>query len=532
MKSLLARLCSVLLVISVLSCAKRGRPTGGPVDEEAPVILRAYPDNYSTRFNNQVIEIEFDEFIKLKDLQKQLVVSPPLEYQPVITPQGGVSKKLTIEIKDTLQDNTTYVLDFGQSIVDNNEGNPFPFFRYVFSTGDVIDSLTVKGKITDALKFKPEKFVNVLLYEVNGEFIDTVVTKGKPNYVLNTLDSLSTFTMQNIKAGTYKMVALKEDNRNLKFDPNSDKIGFVSDLITVPSDQTYELKLFKQAQEPSITKPIFKNPQRWDLGYTGSLDSLNLKSLPKYPISDLRITKLTKKDTLEIWQKPAVIKDSVLFNAYYKQFTDTVKVFYKEEKKDSLVVSKSGKFGIGKNILITATTPIEDYNTNLFKLIDKDSAVVQTNFKLDRFKNQLELAIDSQENQKYKLQMFPEAITDYFGAKNIDTLNFTYNTNKSSSLGNIWVTLTGGKEFPILVEIVDEKLEVVEQQTARENTTLEFNYLNPGNYYIRLIYDSNDNGRYDSGDLFKNKQPEKVEYFPELQKLQANWDLRQTVIIN
>ncbi|MEE2800886.1 MAG: Ig-like domain-containing protein, partial [Bacteroidota bacterium] len=297
------------------------------------------------------------------------MVSPPLEYQPVITPQGGVSKKLTIEIKDTLQDNTTYVLDFGQSIVDNNEGNPFPFFRYVFSTGDVIDSLTVKGKITDALKFKSEKFVNVLLYEVNGEFVDTVVTKGKPNYVLNTLDSLSTFTMQNIKAGTYKMVALKEDNRNLKFDPSSDKIGFVSDLITVPSDQTYELKLFKQAQEPSITKPIFKNPQRWDLGYTGSLDSLNLKTLPEYPINDLRITKLTKKDTLEIWQKPAVIKDSVLFNAYYKQFTDTVKVFYKEEKKDSLVVSKSGKFGIGKNILITATTPIEDYNTNLFKLI-------------------------------------------------------------------------------------------------------------------------------------------------------------------
>ncbi|OUS15582.1 hypothetical protein A9Q93_06490, partial [Nonlabens dokdonensis] len=120
-KNLLYITIALCIALSLIQCAKRGSPTGGPVDEEPPVILRIFPDNYTRNFKKQIIEIEFDEFVKLNDLQKQLVISPPLKSRPIISPQGSPSKKITIEITDTLQDNTTYVLNFGESIVDNNE---------------------------------------------------------------------------------------------------------------------------------------------------------------------------------------------------------------------------------------------------------------------------------------------------------------------------------------------------------------------------------------------------------------------------
>jgi len=139
-----------LIAIALVQCARRGRPTGGPKDVTPPVLLKAEPANMTINFEENKIRLYFDELVKLEDVQEQLIVSPPLKYLPDITPQGGANKFVEIRIKDTLQENTTYTLNFGQSIVDNNEGNPSSFLTYVFSTGDYIDSLAVKGAIRDA----------------------------------------------------------------------------------------------------------------------------------------------------------------------------------------------------------------------------------------------------------------------------------------------------------------------------------------------------------------------------------------------
>lgn len=140
----------------VLSCAKRGSITGGPKDEEPPVFVRASPPNLSTSFKAKEIKIYFDELVTIDDLQK-VIVSPPMKNKPDITPVGYPAKYIRVKFKDTLLPETTYNINFGSSIVDNNEKNAVPFFQYVFSTGKVLDSLTFKGEIRDAISQIPGK---------------------------------------------------------------------------------------------------------------------------------------------------------------------------------------------------------------------------------------------------------------------------------------------------------------------------------------------------------------------------------------
>ena len=213
----------ILLALSVANCAKRGTITGGLKDTIAPVLKMSFPKNFSTNFKGNEIKLVFDENINLKNLNKQLIISPPMKQEPIITPTNA-SKFINIKIKDTLQPNTTYSFNFGQSIADNNEGNPFNQFKYVFSTGDFIDSLAIGGKIKDAYDKDAESFVSVMLYEVTSNFKDSIVYKETPRYVTNTLDSLKTFKLENLKAGKYLLVAMKDKNNNNKFNPKEDKI--------------------------------------------------------------------------------------------------------------------------------------------------------------------------------------------------------------------------------------------------------------------------------------------------------------------
>ena len=234
------------MIALIVSCANRGTPSGGEIDVDPPKIMRSVPENFSTEFKGNEIRIYFDEYVKIKNVQKQLIISPPMTNEPDITPLGTASKYIKIVIKDTLQPNTTYAFNFGQSIVDNNEENPYPYYKYVFSTGTYIDSLSVKGNIVDAENRTVDTFVSVMLYEVDSTYNDSVVYNKKPKYVTNTLDSVTDFSIENIKAGTYKLVALKDENRNFTYQQKTDKIGFLDQIITVPTDSVYTIKLFKE----------------------------------------------------------------------------------------------------------------------------------------------------------------------------------------------------------------------------------------------------------------------------------------------
>ena len=234
---------SLIITLVIVGCANRGTPTGGEIDIEPPIVLKANPPNFSTNFMSDEIEIFFNEYIRLNKLQTELIVSPPIDPLPLIMPMGSADKLLTISDLDSLKDDTTYSFHFGESIEDNNERNPLINFRYVFSTGEYIDSLKIKGSVKDAFEREISENINVLLYEIDSLFNDSVVYKRKPKYVAKVVDTTSQFQIQNVKEGKYLLIALEEENKDYTFQTKEDKIGFSKNFIDLPKDSIINLSL-------------------------------------------------------------------------------------------------------------------------------------------------------------------------------------------------------------------------------------------------------------------------------------------------
>ncbi|NND62876.1 MAG: Ig-like domain-containing protein, partial [Flavobacteriaceae bacterium] len=299
-----------LLVFSAVllfsNCAKKGMPDGGPKDSIPPVIVKSNPENFTTQFTGDEIRIYFDEYIKLKDLQQNLIISPPLKYQPLITPLS-TSKVLKIKILDTLKENTTYSINFGKSIVDNNEENEFEYFKYIFSTGTYIDSLNLKGNIKHSLLRKPVEATTIMLYEFDDTFNDSIVFTEKPTYIATTRDSTNTFELTNLKEGKYRLIALNESTNNYTFEPEKDEIGFVAETISIPTDSGYTMKIFKEIPDYKITRPNHISKHKIIFGYEGRIDSLEIDPISNLPEDwETWRFKETGKDTINYLFKPEI----------------------------------------------------------------------------------------------------------------------------------------------------------------------------------------------------------------------------------
>lgn len=511
----------------LFSCAKRGMITGGDKDITPPKIVSSSPKNLTTNFNQNTFRINFNEFVKLKDVQKQLIVSPPLKYPVTVLPQAGTNKYVLVKIADTLQKNTTYSFNFGQSIQDNNEGNAYPQLKYVFSTGNTIDSLTLKGTIKDSYEKKTDNFVNIMLYEVDEKFNDSTVFKTTPRYVTNTLDSMKSFKLENLKAGKYKLIALKEATTNYKFDPNKDKIGFYNQIISIPDSSIFNLELFKETPVFKTKKPSQVSGNRLVLGYEGNTDNLKIKVLLNKKEQQIKTTKMIDKDSIQIWFN-AIKNDSVQLEIenekYQKQYTQ----FIKNQKKDTLSLSnlKGEIVRLFENGVINSNIPLLIFDEKKMMLSKKDSSKVNFKLKYNDYKQDLEVIFDKIEDESYTLQLLPNAIEDYLGQKN-DSVKFKFSTKLLSDYGTLKLNLQNVKSFPVIVELTDDDGKILESKYSESNSTIEFLSLEPRKYAIRVIYDSNKNKIRDTGNYLQNLQPEEVVHFPTLIDVRANWDVDQ-----
>ncbi|WP_298754244.1 Ig-like domain-containing protein [uncultured Psychroserpens sp.] len=524
-KTILQGLALVAIIVTLASCANRGNPSGGPKDVEAPVIIKSTPENFTTNFKGKEIRIYFDEYVKIKNLQKQLIISPPMNVEPTVTPLGTASKSIKIIINDTLDDNTTYAFNFGQSIVDNNEENPYDYYKYVFSTGDYIDSLSVKGKILDAENRKPDTYISVMLYEQDSTYTDSTVYKQKPKYITNTLDSITNFSIDNIKPGNYKLVALKDENGNFTFQQDKDKIGFYEGFITAPTEEEYTIKLFKEELNFEAKRPKQVSGQKIAFGYEGDYKTMDIEMLGNQPADyKTRITKDEKTDTLYYWYKPKIELDSALFVVTNKTYIDTLTHRFRDIAKDSLTVKATiaGTINFNDDFSISANIPFETINENQITILDKDSLNVPFKTTYSNYDNVYSFQFDKEESNTYKIRMLPSALEDFFGNVN-DTLNYTVKTKTFSDYSNIRITLRNA-EYPMIVQLMTERGEVKYEQFATQEQLFDFRNLNPGNYYIRVIFDANGNQKWDSGNFLKQLQPERVAHYPDLVDARANWD--------
>lgn len=519
----------IISFLSITSCAKRGTITGGPKDTIAPVIVTALPENYTTNFDGNEIKIVFSELIKVKDINKQLIISPPLKKQPIIMPQGSASKFISIKILDTLQPNTTYSFNFGQSITDNNEGNPYSQFKYVLSTGTYIDSLALLGKIKDAFEQKPDNFVSVQLYDAQT-FTDSTVYKETPLYVTNTLDTLKVFSLENLRAGDYYIVALKDKNNNYKYDPKSDKIGFLKDKISVPNDTVFQLELFKEKTAFKAIKPLQESTNKLLMGFEGNPKGAKISAkngnenvpivMTQYPQKD--------KDSVQLFI-PIIQADSLEIIVEKEGFSKSFVTKLKEQKtNDSLKVSplQQGTLHFRDTFALKTSVPLKNIDKNYITILNKDSVKVNFKHSYKEFEQEIVFDFIKEENQKYQIELLPNALEDIYDVKN-DTLSFVFGTKSYSDYGNLKVNLKSAKRFPLILEILTDKGDVVASAISNGERTLQFEALEPNIYTLRIIYDDNNNGYWDTGNYLEKRQAEEIEYCPSKVEIRANWDWDQ-----
>ncbi len=238
-----------LLILSAMgllyACANVVAPTGGPRDEDPPQVVRSIPPNYSPNFQDDQIRIFFNEFVELRNIRQQLLVSPPLEGFPDIRIRG---RSIRIHLDETLREQTTYNFFFGDAIRDITEGNAIPNFQFVFSTGDYVDSLSVRGQVINAYTLQPEDGVYVMMYD---NIFDSVPYLERPVYLAKT-DREGMWTISNMRGGEYLLFALRDNNANFLYDLPDEKIAFLDSLVRpefVPGPQATEPEAEKGPDE-------------------------------------------------------------------------------------------------------------------------------------------------------------------------------------------------------------------------------------------------------------------------------------------
>ena len=524
-------------MIILAGCAKKGSPTGGPKDSLAPVAKTFFPDNYSVNFKGQRIEIDFDEFIKLKKVKEELLVSPPLNYDPILSPQTS-SKTLKITFIDTLQEETTYVLHFGNSIVDNNEENVLPQFKYVFSTGTYLDSLSLSGQVRSANKPELDGPVTIMLYPAE-QMTDSTIYSIKPRYVATARSSDGAFSLTNLKEGQYYVLALKEEQKNYTFQTQTDQIAFKLEPINLPGDSIRPLYLFSQEPDFAWTRGAHAGKNRIVFGYNGQRK--NRRVTPLFSTaSDFRYTwtEAQKIDSLNFWFTPAFdldAQDTLWFAAETDFGRDSLAIRLKDLYQDSLKVNPitRGVFSPKDSIRFSANTPIWQIDPEKIQIIDKDSAIIPVETRLDSLRNTVTLAIEIKDDNRYQVDLFPEAFQDFF-TQTHDTLSYTFKTKPLSDYGTINLNFSGQTNCPILIELVDTKQNPVAEAWRQEadGASVYFDYIDPDKYRVRITLDCNENALWDTGDYDKKIQPEAVHYLPGLLDIRANWSLNEQYDLN
>ncbi len=506
-------------IVLVSACAQVVAPTGGERDTTPPEVLSLVPKNQSLNFSSTSFALEFDEYVVLRNLKEQLLVSPPLKYSLENKVKG---KSLIFTIKDTLKENTTYVFNFGNSIVDLNEGNPLSNFQYVFSTGPVIDSLSISGKVVDAFELTAEKEAVLLLYPSNSE--DSAVSKTLPSYVSRANED-GDFKLTNLTCSEYKLFALVDKNDNYLYDRADEKFGFLSTTIT-PEADTGEIKLFTFAL-PDEKQFIEKQEV-----FPNSLE-LTFKLAPQkieFNLLDTVINNFVQQieyeeNKVKIWyKKTAATKLSASING--ANFSDTIK-FTTAVLNDSAKLELKEELKSVQNyfepISLLFNRPLSEINKGSIRLFDSDSNSMVFSIVLDpsNVKNAL-LKVNDISEGAVTLRILPNAFEDIYGMTN-DSVTALFSFNTAEDFGNLFVRVKEMELQNLIIQLTDAKGLVLEEYFSKD-TLYTFKNLNAANYGLKLISDDNKNQQWDTGDYYKGQQPESVIIYDEVIDIRQNWD--------
>lgn len=536
-------ICFVVLV-GISSCAKIGTPTGGAYDRTPPKLLDAKPKINSTSFNGKGFEVDFDEYIELSNAQEELIISPPLKEKPSVKAHLN---KLKVSWNDTLEANTTYIFDFGSSIVDYTEGNKLNNFAYSFSTGKVIDTFEFKGNVLEAYSLKPVARKYVMLYKDKER---DIVSKLKPNYLTRT-DSSGNFKFHNIAQGNYQILVLDDKNQNLLYDLEDEAIAFSKERIeaTLYINDTTKKTLtktntlyFYEPDDTSISLSSSKliSPYHIQLAFSNpTTDSLNFVfSYPKLNgkrDKNIFVDFNSKKDSINIWSLGQRF-DSIKFSVSDIGLKEDVELYYtkklKEELKDtfSFVVPKQN-LPYFSECLLEMPFPINNdtLSFDAIKINGKDTTIIKCKpYSLSPL--YIKVGDRFEQGSKQQIKIREGLIRNKLNQVN-DSISFNLIIDNESDYGNFFFSINDSiSENNYILVLEDMQGKEIMTTYAKNKERVYFPNLKDGGYKLKLIIDSNKNKKWDCGNYKLNLLPEKVFYYQKPINIRKNWDVEEVFI--
>lgn len=536
-------ICGVFVFV-FFSCAQIGTPSGGQFDRTPPKSKFSKPPHNSTNFQGKSFEIVFDEYISTENTSEEIIISPPLKNKPVVKAH---LKTLKVSWTDTLQENTTYIFDFGSSIIDYTEGNRLNNFVYSFSTGNVIDTFEYKGKVLEAYSLKPVAKKYVMLYKSEEK---DIAKKEKPSYITRT-DSNGNYHFQNIAQGTYQILALDDKNQNLIYDLSNEGIAFAKERV---ESTIYKLDTLPKTKAPKNNLLYFFEPKdslislsssklisnyRMQLVFSKSTtDSLNFVfEYPKFSglqDKDLYFHYSKAKDTIDIWSLKQPL-DSIKMVVIEKGLKEVVELFnlrkIEDKIKDTFFLKTPAlNQAFFEKCLIEMPFPIID-TSSVFqaqRISNEDTFAIHLK-PSSIFPLYLEIEEKLPQNSK-QIIIIPQGIIKNSLNQTNDSLSFSLQIDSESDYGNFFLNIddTINEKMSYILILEDSQGKELNKLFSNNKERIAFSNLKEGSYKLRIILDLNNNKEWDYGDYSKMLLPEEIIYFPKPINIRKNWDLEET----
>lgn len=598
MKPLPRWIALVSVIIAMYACASMGTPDGGPEDYDPPKFVRSTPEPNAINYNKKKVTIEFDEFIKLEKASEKVIISPPQAEAPEVRASG---KKVIVQFQDSIKQDITYTIDFGDAIVDNNANNPLGQFAFAFSTGNTVDTMAVSGTVLNAENLEPIKGIQVGLHK---NLNDSAFVKLPFDRISRT-DSRGRFTIRGVAPGKYRIYALMDGNQNYFFDSKTEQIAW-SDSLIVPSMEpavrqdtvwnpldtakidTIKTINYTRFLPDNIMLRAFKEEndfqylQKSERPKTNQFSiyfSAKNKELPAVKGLDFDEQKLiveanSRKDSLLYWITDTVLceRDTLTLQLDYwatdtlKQLvpkTDTLRFVNKiprerrlamreeemkkkekERKKrarkgDTLSVETKflginvdapSSLDLNRNITVSFDEPITSIDTAAIHMTHKVDTVWQDIpflFVADSIApRRYEILADWKPGDEYRLNIDSLAFKGVYGL-HTDKVEKSLKVKTLEDYGTLYLNITGAEPNAI-VQLLNSSDAVIRQQPVTDKGTCDFYFLQPSTkYYIRLFNDSNNNGKWDTGNYEQKLQAEEVYYFPKVWEMKANFEFEE-----
>ena len=543
---ILSKKSFIILIITCFAfvayrCAQIIPLNGGTKDTKAPELISVVPANKSMNVSTRTkIVFKFNEMISAPTASQKLIVNPRTDEMPDITVRGKI---LTIEFAKPLQANTTYLLQFANSIVDIHENNALTDFTYMFSTGPTIDSSFITGKVSDAFWKEPMADVSIMLYI---SLSDTAPLRSKPDY-LTKVGAEGKYFLSAVKPGTYQAIALVDKNKNLMYDAG-EAVGFLNAPVSIDNDTlNFELSVSK-------TENVFvkkKNQVFWGFNRYILSDTLpDAYIIHAKNVNDGDISFETRNDTLEVYYKNLYDQNMEFLLKKEKLVFDTISLNLPSKTKTDSTIDKistkinfhaeKATYGVKyDDVILNFSLPIESINAEKCFLI-KDTTKEKPVFSPEK-RNETKTLVTTYYPQykraltnnllpasTYTLMCLPRSIETFWGTFNKDTVKTVFKTFPTDEIGNLQLKLVLNDSISAFVlQLLNANNKVVNEFIGVRKDELMINFYNllPGDYALRLIKDGDENKKFSPSNFLKHAQAEPVWYYEKPVKILAGWDI-------